>query len=133
MTSFVTTRLERLNAVGFAPIEGTGRLGAVRRAEFSAIGPRRTAARRSVPSFYAAALRLVDGRRTVAQIGAAAAEKLALPAILIESDPTQPQSGQSRFNTVLQNLLPTPKFEIGVCNCKSRDRDRDTFWCLNPI
>jgi clorobiocin biosynthesis protein Clo-hal len=72
--------------VGFAPIEGTGRLGAVLRAEFSPTRGRGIAARRSAPSLYGAALRLIDGRRTVAQIAAAAAERLPLPAALVESE-----------------------------------------------
>ena len=79
--------LGRMSAgVGFAPIEGTGRLGAVSRVEFFPVKGRGLWARRSTPSLYAVALALIDGRRSIEELAAAAAEKCALPAALLNRE-----------------------------------------------
>ncbi|MDE2511566.1 MAG: tryptophan 7-halogenase, partial [Elusimicrobia bacterium] len=70
-------------SVGFVPIEGTGRLGAVCQAEFAARAGAAVSAKRMLPSLYRDVLESFDGRRSVIGAAARAAERHPLPAALI--------------------------------------------------
>lgn len=66
--------------VGFVPIEGSGRLGAVQRVEIGRSGER---VFRLLPGVYATILKAFDGRRSVIEAAAYAAQRHALPLAMI--------------------------------------------------